>query len=488
VPAGVHGGLASFWESRYWLVAGLSTACVAALAVTASWQLAALLGGVMVFAFALALVRDFVLHAATFLAFSTLPAALPLSVSAGGVPVVFHEVLLFVALLMALPRIRWSSASGLIALALTSWGLLGVLWGEAHGYAFRSILFDSRSSLVLAAAFMVVTAARPETLRRLWARTIPVTLLVSAVTMALGSIGLIATSAHTFSARLDYQEPGGSASRQLGSTGFVAVAALMCVVVLFLLRKPIPGALRFMVPLAIAIVALSFSRSHLVGLAVTVLYGLFEARRYRSLAAVVPRVAVVGLAAIPVTFLVLAIGSTLAPNSWIRSVATSYALRVFEGLGSQARNQDMSLQYRVDEYAGLTRSIDQAPFIGHGFGHAYRAPVGAAGQYFHDAAPYYSHNFYLWATDKVGALGLGVILLLFLWPILRPASDDVVNVCARTAMVSFLAISLAVPLPNGQTSGLLVGGVLAIAMRNRGAARPAVDAQPPRATATVVRR
>jgi hypothetical protein len=451
------------------------------VAATTSWQVAALLGGAIAFAFAVAFDRDFVLNAAVFLAFATLPAGVPLSFSAGGVPIVVHEVLLFIALLIALPRIRWSGASGLMALVLTSWGLLGVLWGVAHGYAFRSILYDSRSSLVLAAAFMVVTAARPATLRRLWARTIPVTLLVSAVTMALGSIGLIATSAHTFSARLDYQEPGGSASRQLGATGFIAMAALMCAVTLFLVRKPIPGALRFMVPLALVIVALSFSRSHLVGLAVTVMYGLYEARRHRSLAAVIPRVAVVGLAAIPVIFLVLAIGSTLAPNSWIRSVATSYALRVFEGLGSQARTQDMSLQYRVDEYSGLTRSINESPFIGHGFGHAYRDPVGPAGQYFHDAAPYYSHNYYLWATDKVGALGLGVILLIFLWPILRPASRDIVNVCARTALISFLAISLAVPMPNGQTSALLVGGVLALAMRNRvpRRGRAVVDALPP---------
>lgn len=482
--AGVRGRVVAFWDSRYWIVAGISTACVAGLAATAGWQLAVGLGGAMALAFAVALDRDFVVHAAAFLAFSTLPAAVPLSIAVGGIPIVFHEVFLFFALLMALPRIRWTQTSGLVALALTAWGLLGLLWGVAHGYGHRSILYDSRSSLVLAATFIVITAARPATLRRLWARTIPVTLVVSAVTMALGSLGLIVTSAHSLSARLAYQEPSGSASRQLGSTGFVAVAALMCAVVMFLLRKPIPGALRFMVPLSIAIVALSFARSHLVGLAVTVLYGLFEARRHRSLAAVIPRVAMAALAAIPAIALVVAIGSTLAPDSWIRSVATSYALRVFEGLGSQARSEDMSLQYRLDEYSGLARSIDQSPFIGHGFGHAYREPVGPPGQYFHDAAPYYSHNFYMWTMDKVGVLGLGVILLIFLLPIVRPTGHDIVNVCARTVLISFLAISLAVPMPNGQTSGPLVGAVLALAIRTRDSARPTDDSRPYRIAAT----
>lgn len=472
----------SAWDGRYWFVLGAGMAAVAALAAISGAVVAGLVAFLLAATMAVAADRDFPIHAAAFLAFSTLPAGLPTTFAAGGVGLVGHEVFLMAAFLMALPRMQWSGVRGLTAIGLFLWAALGTWWGAAHSYAFGDILYDARSSWVLAVAFVVVTVARPETLRRLWTRTIPVTLTVSAVTMALGSIGLIATNAHTFAARLDYQDQGGSASRQLGSTGFVAVAVLMCVVTMFLLRKPVPGAVRFMVPLAVAIVALSFSRSHLVGLAVAVLYGLYEARRRRALAAVLPRAALVGLAAIPLLFFVLAIGSTLAPDSWLRSVGTSYVLRVFEGLGSQARTQDMSLQYRVDEYDGLLDSISEAPLIGQGFGHAYREPVGAPGQYFHDAAPFYSHNFYLWATAKMGALGLVFLLLVYLVPIARPVGHTIANVCARGVVVSFLAISFAVPLPNGQTSGPLVGAALALALRSGEAARPA-ESRPRRPTA-----
>lgn len=463
----------SMWDSRYWFVLGAGMAVVAALAATAGVVAAGLVACLIAVALAFAIDRDFPIHVAAFLTFATLPAAVPTTFAAGGVGVVLHELFLVAAFAMAVPRMHWSDIRGLTAIGLFLWAGLGSWWGAAHGYPFGDILYDARSSWVLAVAFVVVSAARPETLRRLWTRTIPVTLVVSAVTMALGSIGLLATNAHTFAARLDYQESGGSASRQLGSTGFIAVAVLMCAVTMFLLRKPVPSALRFMVPLAVAVVALSFSRSHLVGLAVTVLYGLYEARRHRALAAVFPRVALAGLAAIPLLFFVLAIGSTLAPDSWIRSVGTSYALRVFEGLGSQARTQDMSLHYRIEEYEGLLDSISEAPLLGQGFGHAYREPEGAPGQYFHDAAPFYSHNFYLWATAKMGILGLAFLLLVYMVSVARPVGHHIATVCARAVLVSFLGISFAVPMPNGQASGPLVGGVLALALRSVEATRPA---------------
>ena len=125
-------------------------------------------------------------------------------------------------------------------------------------------------------------------------------------------------------------------------------------------------------------------------------------------------------------------------------------------------NKDPSTLYRERESAAMEEAIEQAPLIGHGFGHAYKSPEGTPGTFFFDRGPYYGHNFYLWALVKTGFLGLACFLLAITPPLFRAIArpHDSVAVALASGAFGLLAISFVAPMPSGSPTAVVLGGLV----------------------------
>jgi O-antigen ligase len=149
---------------------------------------------------------------------------------------------------------------------------------------------------------------------------------------------------------------------------------------------------------------------------------------------------------------------------------------VLEGLTSSTLEVDLSSQFRVVfENALIIPRIEESPLFGHGFGYAYKPPLGIPGTFNSDFAPYYAHNFYLWILVKAGVTGLAIFLWFSLAPILKTfrQSSGLAHASAGAA-TALLACSFVVPMPIGSPTALLLGALLGAA-----AAFSSVDSKTP---------
>ncbi|MDF0530657.1 O-antigen ligase family protein [Tsukamurella sp. 8F] len=403
-----------------------------------------------------------VLPVAIFVAFAALPAAIPQQFEVGGFSVKLIEPCLAAAAVWAVcqPR-RARVARYAVPFAAVVAGL--TLWSLQAGLDLNKAGSDARLPFYGAVATLVAGSVTTRSQQRACLAGALCTLWFSAAMVLVSLATGMELGGRSEAASLDLADTG-AATRFLTPTDFLAVATIAICLVLVISGARRDYRLWYWVLPAGCLMVLSFSRNHLIGLAVAVAFALVCLRSSASLFGL----AKVACCAVAIVLAFgLGLGTLLDPipgAGFVAQQANSYGGRVLDGLGSQARSTDGSTQWRDQENARMLYEIPDAIWIGHGFGYAYKSPEGAPGTFQNDSAPYYAHNFYLWLVLKAGLLGLVAFAWFALGPLVtvvrRPRSP--VQVALGAAAAGLLAISVVAPVPNGAPETTLLGGLLGI--------------------------
>jgi hypothetical protein len=400
-----------------------------------------------------------------FVTFAAFPAWVPQEVRVGGISFQIYELLLLAAAVSALAQpaavsvVKYVAPFIVLCLFTAGWSLL------VAGADFGKMGSDVRWPFYTAVAMYIASkvVGSPNQTRCLQA--VLATVWFSAIMVMLASttnIELVGTSEAASLAVYG----GDIATRFLTPSTFLAVViAAVCITCLI---SGNPRRFRvsvWLIPAAVLIV-LSFSRNHLLGLAVAVLFALLAFRSSRSVVAAVWAASIVVLIGVLIQLGAANVFAGLPATDYVAAQAHGYVERVINGLKPENQAIDSSVQYRRKETATLTKKISESPLIGHGFGYAYKAPSGPPGSFFREAAPYYAHNFYLWFLLKAGWLGM----VFFAWMAFVPLAKilfkptSTLQVATASAAVGLLAISVFAPIPNDSPGAPLLGAVLGIAV------------------------
>ncbi len=457
------------------VVAGVVITIAAAALSVREPSIGAVLLAVVVSALILATRPSWTVHLTLILAFIALPAIIPTEFNVYGVTIRAHEPFLLLSVLYAVTKLKGTRRTNLIGLAFASFVALGALVGLAHGNAPAKLLYDARPVAEGAAMIFVAVRVYGTQIGDAAVRVIRWVLWISAAVVFAGATLGLAVGGRTEEASL--ANPGadsGAATRLLTNTTFPALAVLCAVVALVVARRAtLRSTWAFSVP-ALLIVVLSFSRNSILAVAVAILFAVVATRTVSSAL----RAAGIFATAIGVFALLLVLSPILAGlpgGDFINTQVSSYASRVVDGLSSNVQATDASVQFRASETSWLLRGIASAPVFGHGFGFAYKPSAGTSA-FTLDYAPYYAHNFYLWAGVKTGLLGVAAFLLAVASPLLRSLSrPSVPTLALAAALMGMLAASYVAPVPLSSTSTILFGslvGALACATDRRPALEP----------------
>ncbi len=250
-----------------------------------------------------------------------------------------------------------------------------------------------------------------------------------------------------------------AATRLLTEATFPALAVLCGVIALSVAgRIRIVDSWALSVP-ALLITVLSFSRNSILAVAVAILFAVVAGR---SVGAVV-RASLVVVSTLAVFGLLVLLGpvlATLPGGDFVNTQVHSYSDRVIGGLTSTVQSTDPSVQFRARENSFLMQGFLSSPFIGHGFGFAYKPSAGTA-SFLLDYAPYFAHNFYGWIAVKGGAVSCLLLVAAFASPLLRATKRaSTATFALAAAFVAMLAVSIVAPVALSTNSALLFGGLL----------------------------
>ncbi|MCY1673818.1 O-antigen ligase family protein [Pseudarthrobacter sp. SL88] len=221
------------------------------------------------------------------------------------------------------------------------------------------------------------------------------------------------------------------------------------------LRQVLPLALP-----AIAIIFLSFSRNNILALGIALLWAFLAAGSLGQRVAGVGRL--FGLASAGALAVTAAV--TLFNIPWLQEQLDGFNERVLGGLSGSGLETDGSALFRVDENAQILPMIAQAPFLGYGFGAAYKAPYGPSDYFTATTAPYYAHQYYYWLLLKGGIVLLAAFVLLVAIPVFKSLRGSKPNLAIAAAVtLAFSVVSTVAPMPNGFPTGLLFGLMLGTA-------------------------
>lgn len=412
-----------------------------------------------------------------FVTFAAFPAWVPQEVRVGGISFQYYEFLLLAAAAIALTQpaavsvVKYVAPFIVLCLVTAGWSLL--IAGADFGKMGSDVRWPFYTAVAMYIASKVVGS--PNQTRCLQA--VLATVWFSAITVVLASttnIELVGTSEAASLAVYGRD----IATRFLTPATFLAVViAAVCITCLI---SGNPRGFRvsvWLIPAAVLII-LSFSRNHLLGLAVAVLFALFAFRSARSVVAAVWAASIVVLVGVAIQLGAANVFAGLPATDYVAAQAHGYVERVINGLKPESQAIDTSVQYRRKETATLTKKISGSPLIGHGFGYAYKAPSGPPGSFFRESAPYYAHNFYLWFLLKAGWLGMVIFAWMAFVPLVRILfkSASTLQVATASAAAGLLAISMYAPIPNDSPGAPLLGAVLgiAVALGAAGAAEPSI--------------
>ncbi|MGX6508893.1 O-antigen ligase family protein [Rhodococcus sp. SJ-2] len=393
------------------------------------------------------------------LACIALPANLPLSFGFSGFTFPAYEVTLVLSFVVALGVGINNYVKRNVALLIV-WVALGCGTAFMMAASILDIIGDVRNPLQMIMAFAIAAtfintpiAAQCATVTKwvLWASAI--------ITLSASATGTV------LAGRSEVASLGGAdaeATRYLTAATFPALATLcICISMALIGSVSIRSTLAWTVP-AVLILLMSFSRNHILGIAVTILVSLVALRSAHVVIQAGVRTAytLIGLA-----LLVMAVASPLFEDipgmRWVDAQVDSYSSRVIEGVSSDALRSDPSALYRERENDELMSSIGQNPIAGHGFGYAYQQPTGERGSWTYEKAPFYAHNFYLWALVKTGILGLAIFLLgivtQLVRAIVRPFNPTATAMSASA--LGFLAICFVAPMPLGSPTAAILGAM-----------------------------
>ncbi|MBU4616839.1 O-antigen ligase family protein [Rhodococcus sp. GG48] len=305
-----------------------------------------------------------------------------------------------------------------LCVGVSSGASISVLWTDIRG------IFQFLVCVVVAAAVVKLPA------RRTLLRTFQWSIVASAVLLVLADTAGVRLHGRSEVAQL-YRVGGGVLSQESSvrylTSSTVAALFVLCAILGMMLggRRPSPVAWTSFAA-SIVICFYSYSRYQVLAIAaafVCVLVVLLARGRFK-----VAGRAVIGCSVIAVS-IVLAAGamSGTAFYDQLESRVSGYTVRVFGGLTSSTRDSDTSTQDRVVENQYMTAAIEDAPFLGHGYGYAYKPKSGPADRFAANGGQFYGHNYYFWLLMKTGILGLAsfvLVLLAAMRRMLRKSADD----------------------------------------------------------------
>lgn len=418
---------------------------------------------------ALALRPAWALYAAIVLGLTAFPAFLPYSVQLGSTTVFLFEPFLFVAAGWAIATHKAPAAARFRVWWLVALLGFAALMGTAKQYPPIEIVSDGRGLLTVLLSFVVASRIFHTPYAQASLRVLRYSLWFSLGIVALSMVLRFPLAGRTEAAALFRNSSGAGFS---DSTRYLTAASQMSVFVLCAslalvltgrlgLRKAAP----YLIP-SFALTFLSFSRNSFLAVAIAIVFAIIAARTLKPIKVTAKLGIVVG---IPLLILGLANASFGLPGGdFVASQINAFSTRVINGLDSTTLADDTSAIARMNEDAYLFKAIGEAPITGHGFGYAYRPPVGPPGSFSATKGQYYGHNFYLWITVKAGALGLAAFLVIAAVPFtlcLRRHSNEALALGSATAGL-LLAIVFA-PFPNDVSNGgslavgLLLGALVA---------------------------
>ncbi len=405
---------------------------------------------------------DWLAPATIVLGCAALPAGLTPSFSLGGFTFPAYEIALFAALMAAL-RIsinRWTKFN--LSL-LATWLLIGVGSATLTGNLSVHTIGDLRNlgqlfmALVVAATVINTPVAERCAVVMKWVLWGSVVLILTASTAGIALAGRSEQAALV--------GESAEATRYLTAATYPALATLcICVALAVLGTVPFRVTWSWTLP-SILILFLAFSRNHILGIAITVIAALVALRSLNAAFAATARIVLGGTTIGAIAFLAASPAMSDLPGmKWVTVQVNSYSARVVEGINSDTLQRDPSALFRQEENDLLRQSVYEAPVFGHGFGYAYKPPAGGRGTWMFEQAPYYAHNFYLWATAKTGIVGLilfgAATVTPVLIPILRTGSSSRLASGISAAALGFLAISFVAPMPLGSPTAAILGAMV----------------------------
>jgi hypothetical protein len=405
-----------------------------------------------------------------FVTCAALPEWVPQKVDAGGLSFQVYELLLLSAAAWGLVQpaavsvVRYVAPFMVLCVVTAAWSLI------IAGADFGKMGSDVRWPFYTALSMYVATKVVGTVHQALCLRAVLVTVWFSAVMVVVASATDMQLVGRSEAASLAVYG-GDIATRFLTPATFLAVVIVaVCVACIISGNSFGFKVSTWLVPSAVLMI-LSFSRNHLLGLAIAIVFALLTFRSARSVVAAIRT----GIVVVAVAFaLQMGAGNIFAAMPAARYVTTQahgYVERVINGLTPESRAVDPSVMYRQKENALLTAAISRSPVTGHGFGYAYRPPSGPAGSFFRESAPYYAHNFYLWFLLKAGWLGMllfaWMAVVPLVWVLFNPVST--LQVAVASAAAGLLAISVFAPIPNDSPGAALLGSVLGVVVALSGA-------------------
>ena len=395
-----------------------------------------------------------------FVSFAAFPEFVPEEFFAGGFSFRLSEPFLFLAFLWAL---RQPSAVKIARYIVPFMALCVVvtMWSLVEGANLNKTGSDVRLPFYAAIAMFIASKVVGTPLQERCVKAVLVTLWFSASMVLLSAGAGIKLGGRSEAASVDPTDIT-AATRYLTPTDFVAVSTVAICLIFVLSGKPRSFKIWYWLLPAVVLMVFSFSRNHLLGLFVASVFAVLAFRTAASFVATVRVATIIGLV---VVFLEIGGGIFLLPlpgGKFVVDQAHGYTSRVVEGLTPEVRASDPSVKFREDEIVALQASIEKSPWVGHGFGYAYKAPKGLPGTFFHESAPYYSHNFYLWLWVKTGVVGLLAFAWMAVVPLVRVlvSSKSTLQVALAGTVAGLLAISWFAPIPNGTPETMLFGALL----------------------------
>ncbi len=457
------GGVAGRTSASIAAIAGVVLVCVAvgALAVRSTTEGLMLIGALGCLVVYLTGPHRMV-WIALFLAFASLPAALPVGKVIGPVSIYAHQiaVLLAIAFLIPAARLRFSDyvLPGSLFLTVMFFTAIGLGAGHDPERIAREAIFLCE---VVAGFVLAVLIVRTGYVRQS-IRVMAVVLWFSAAMIIASSLTGIRLAGRAESLQ---GETGAAAIRLLTATQAPALAVLTALVAAQIVGRSRLSMWFILGVPAVAITLLSFARTTLIALAVTAAVALvaglgWSAMRRSAVLVVLGAASVVVV--IPATLFLLQHSEA---GGWLTDQLNAFSDRVLDGVSTSALAVDSSTLARLHENTNLFRAIDDAPLFGHGLGYAYQLPFGQAGTLHRDTGyhlcaqllPVVAGEGGSRRHDRIRGVRVGARGACTAYQVRRGEDRAAVS-------VGLLAICVVDPLPLEPPSSLVLGIALGAAM------------------------
>jgi hypothetical protein len=401
---------------------------------------------------------------ALFLAFASLPENWHTVMVIDPVSIYAYHVTLILAIgyLIPIVRLRFSDylLPGMFGLTVVFFTAVGLATGHPTDVTLREAMF----LLEMVGGFILALLIVGSDYVKGSMHALAVTLWFSAGMIALSSLQGIKLAGRRESLQLDTGAT--EAVRLITPAGIPAVAVLAVLIAAQIFGRVRPALLLALVPPALIIVLLGFTRNTFICLAVAAVVAFVANLGWSPVrrTAVLTIISAMAFAvAVPGALFLL---QHSVAGGWLGDQFSAFNHRVLHGISTSALSVDQSTLDRLDEDRRLNHSIAQAPMFGHGLGYAYQPPFGEDPNGFTEKwGTTYAHNFYLWWLCKAGAAGMAIFALFALMPIVRGlrCASAPAKISAAVS-IGLLAVCVVAPLPEGPPDAMALGMALGATM------------------------